>query len=126
MSLATPHEPEALSGARVSADFFCVLGVSPARVRSFLPEEDQPDAADVAIVRDGFWQSHFAAYDDVLPEPLIDAIRGQVTEIDPTLSLYGIRNMENVVSGSLAQPRLISLITGGFAGFTLLLAAIGI
>jgi hypothetical protein len=55
MSLATPHEPEALSGARVSADFFRVLGVAPGRGRTFLPEEDQPDAADVAIVTDGFW-----------------------------------------------------------------------
>ena len=71
MSLATPHEPEALSGARVSADFFRVLGVAPARGRTFLPEEDLPDAADVAMVTDGFWHSHFAADHDVLGRSLV-------------------------------------------------------
>jgi putative ABC transport system permease protein len=71
MSLASSHEPEALSGARVSADFFQVLGAAPARGRAFLPQEDQPDAADVAIVTDGFWHSHFAADDDVLGKSLV-------------------------------------------------------
>jgi putative ABC transport system permease protein len=71
MSLETSHDPEALSGARVSADFFRVLGVAPARGRTFLPQEDQPGAADVAIVTDGFWHSHFAADDDVLGKSLV-------------------------------------------------------
>ena len=66
MSLATPHEPEVLRGARVSADFFRVLGVTPARGRTFLSQEDQPGAADVAIVTDGFWRSHFAANEEIL------------------------------------------------------------
>jgi putative ABC transport system permease protein len=60
------------------------------------------------------------------PEPLIEAIRGKIAEIDPTLPLSGVRSMENVVSMSVAQPRLITQITGIFAGFALLLAAIGI
>ncbi len=71
MSLATPHEPEALHAARVSADFFCVLGVAPVRGRTFLEQEDQPGAADVAIVTDGFWHSHFAADEDILGKSLV-------------------------------------------------------
>jgi len=70
MSLATSHEPEVLRGARVSADFFRVLGVTPARGRTFLPQEDQPGAADVAIVTDGFWRSHFAANEEILGRSL--------------------------------------------------------
>jgi putative ABC transport system permease protein len=60
------------------------------------------------------------------PEQLIDAVRGKVAEIDPTLPLSGIRSMESVVSNSVSQPRLITQITGVFAGCALLLAAIGI
>jgi putative ABC transport system permease protein len=71
MSLATSHEPEVLQGGRVSEDFFRVLGVAPARGRTFLPEEDQPGAADVMVVTDGFWRSHFAADEGVLGRTLV-------------------------------------------------------
>jgi putative ABC transport system permease protein len=84
-----------------------------------VPFEQLPYAAMTLVVRS-------SAKPEPLIDAMIDAIRGQVSEIDPTLPLYGIRNMENVVSESLAQPRLISQITGVFAGFALLLAAIGI
>jgi putative ABC transport system permease protein len=71
ISLATLQEPEALRAARVSADFFRVLGVTPVRGRTFLPQEDQPGAADVAIVTDGFWHSHFAADQEVVGKRLV-------------------------------------------------------
>ena len=71
MSLATPHEPEALRGARVSSEFFHVLGVAPAHGRTFLPQEDQLGAADVAILTDGFWHSHFAADEEALGKTLV-------------------------------------------------------
>jgi len=71
MSLATGQEPEALRGARVSAEFFRVLGVAPARGRTFLSQEDQPGAADVAIVTDAFWRGHFAHEEEVLGKTLV-------------------------------------------------------
>jgi putative ABC transport system permease protein len=71
MSLATPHEPEALRAARVSSNFFQVLGVAPVRGRTFLPQEDQPGAADVAVLTDGFWHGHFAADEEVLGKTLV-------------------------------------------------------
>jgi putative ABC transport system permease protein len=60
MSLVTEREPEAVNAARSSGDFFKVLGISSIRGRDFLPEEDAPGGADVAIISDGFWHSHFA------------------------------------------------------------------
>ena len=59
LSLVTQREPEAISGAHASFDFFRTFGVTPARGRTFLPEEDQPGGADVAVVSDSFWHSHF-------------------------------------------------------------------
>lgn len=61
LSLITDREPEAINAARATQDFFHVLGVSPARGRDFRPEEEVIGAADVAIISDGFWHSHFAA-----------------------------------------------------------------
>jgi putative ABC transport system permease protein len=58
-SLVMGREPEALPGARVTLDFFRLLGVTPVLGRTFLPEEEQPGGRDVALVSDGFWHSHF-------------------------------------------------------------------
>jgi putative ABC transport system permease protein len=65
-SLVTEHEPEALPGARVSLDFFRALGVTPARGRTFLAEEEQPGGRDVAIVSDSFWHSRFGGDEGLL------------------------------------------------------------
>ncbi len=61
MSLATKGEVEPVSAARVSSDFFPILGAAPNQGRSFLPQEDQPGGADVIVISDGFWHSHFGA-----------------------------------------------------------------
>src|ERR1700678_3703168 len=65
-SLATKREVEAVASARVSPDFFPILGAAANRGRSFLPQEDQPNGADVAIINDGFWHSHFGADPELL------------------------------------------------------------
>src|SRR4029077_2787556 len=65
-SLLTAQEPEAIQGAHVSLDFFRVLDVAPARGRAFLPEEEQTGGANVAILSDGFWRSHFAGDEGTL------------------------------------------------------------
>jgi hypothetical protein len=59
------------------------------------------------------------------PQPLAAAVRGKITEVDPNLPVSGILAMEDVVAGSVAQPRLIAQFVGVVAGFALLLAAIG-
>jgi len=84
VSLLTPGEPEVVSAARVSAGFFKVLGVAPARGRTFLPQEDEPGAAEVAIVTDGFWHSHFAADEDILGRTLVlDGVNATIIGILP-------------------------------------------
>jgi putative ABC transport system permease protein len=60
-NLVRDREPEAISGNRVTSNFFHVLGISSIRGRDFLPEEEALGAADVALITDGFWHSHFAA-----------------------------------------------------------------
>jgi putative ABC transport system permease protein len=66
VSLVTGREPEALPGTLVSLDFFRVLGITPARGRSFLPEEEQLGGGNVAMVSDSFWHSHFGGDESLL------------------------------------------------------------
>jgi putative ABC transport system permease protein len=53
------------------------------------------------------------------------AIASAVRETDPSLPVIGLRPMDDVISGSLRQPRMLMHLLGGFAGLALLLAAIG-
>jgi putative ABC transport system permease protein len=59
LNLVGRGEPEQINGNRVNAEFFRVLGISPALGRSFLPAEDQIGGADVVVLSDTFWHSHF-------------------------------------------------------------------
>jgi putative ABC transport system permease protein len=53
--------PERASGARVSPEFFNVLGVAPAFGRGILPGEDQPGHDQVVILSDELWREKFSA-----------------------------------------------------------------
>jgi putative ABC transport system permease protein len=64
-----------------------------------------------------------AANDSV---PLESSIRGAVRELDPTLPVYNLSSMEEVVSKSMVQPRFLALLLATFSGIALFLAAIGI
>ena len=54
-------DPEQIPSARVSWNFFDILGIPPALGRGFRAEEDKPGGAQVVIVTDGFWRRRFAA-----------------------------------------------------------------
>ena len=60
------------------------------------------------------------------PQTLAGSIRGAVRELDPSLPVYGLRTMSEVVERSMVQPRFLSLLLATFASIALFLAAIGI
>jgi putative ABC transport system permease protein len=64
-NLTGTGDPEQLSAARVSWNFFNVLGVSPAIGRAFLPEEDQPGARAVCLISHALWTRAFGARADI-------------------------------------------------------------
>jgi putative ABC transport system permease protein len=84
LSLATEREPVAVRGARISQDFFRVLGISPVLGRSFLPDEEQTGGADVAVLSDGFWRSHFGGDKNILGKLLtLDGMNTTIIGILP-------------------------------------------
>jgi predicted permease len=58
-TLSGVGEPQALNGARVTVDFFRVLGVKPFLGRDFTPADDVPNAPRVAIISYGLWDRDF-------------------------------------------------------------------
>ena len=59
--MARVDDSDFLSGRCVSANFFQVLGLSPAAGRAFLPEEDQlPEGRPVVIISHRLWRSRYA------------------------------------------------------------------
>ncbi len=60
LNLSGGTEPERLRGARVTGDFFEVLGSTPFLGRTFTIQETQLGAHHVAILSYGLWQRRFA------------------------------------------------------------------
>jgi putative ABC transport system permease protein len=60
------------------------------------------------------------------PATLVSALRNAVQTIDPTQPVTNIRTLDQIVSDSIAQPRLNMLLMGLFGGLALILAAVGI
>jgi predicted permease len=56
MNLTAMETPVRVDGESVDWNFFSVLGISPERGRTFLAEEDTPDAEARVIVTHDFWQ----------------------------------------------------------------------
>lgn len=59
-SLTGGGEPEQVSGVRVTASFFRVLGVAPLLGRTFTPEEEEPGHDAVVVLSHGLWRRRFA------------------------------------------------------------------
>ena len=60
INLSGGAESEFVTGVRVSADFFQVLGVNPFIGRGFTAEEDSPAGKNVVILSHSLWRQHFA------------------------------------------------------------------
>ncbi len=60
------------------------------------------------------------------PSNLVGAVRNEIASIDPDQPVADIRNMEQIVYGSVAQPRFNMLMLGIFAAVALILAAVGV
>lgn len=64
--LNAPEGSVRLSGMRVTASWFEVMGVSLPFGRGFLPQEDRPGAARVVILTHQAWRTRFAARQDIV------------------------------------------------------------
>jgi putative ABC transport system permease protein len=71
VSLSGEGEPEALQGARVSANFLEILGVRPLLGRSFVSEDDVPHGPSVAMISASLWRRQFHSAQDVIGRTIL-------------------------------------------------------
>ncbi|HET6178388.1 MAG TPA: ABC transporter permease [Candidatus Sulfotelmatobacter sp.] len=58
-NLATESAPERIEGELATSDYFAAFGVQPILGRVFRADEDQPGSAQVAILSERLWRTHF-------------------------------------------------------------------
>ncbi len=64
------EEPERIRAARVTADFFAVLGMAPVAGRAFAPEEFAPGRDHVVILSHELWQRRFASAREIIGQAI--------------------------------------------------------
>ena len=70
-TVTKPGEAEYVFGRLISSGLFSVLGVPLAEGRAFLPQEDQPGAAPVAVISYSLWQRRFGGSKETIGQHLI-------------------------------------------------------
>jgi len=57
---------------------------------------------------------------------IVTAVRREVCQMDPTLPLADVRDMESIINAAQSRPRLFTLLLAGFGVIALVLASVGI
>ena len=65
-NLTGSDEPERVAAAKVSTDFFSMLGVEPMYGRTIAPNEQGPNGQRVLVISHGLWQRRFGGEQSVL------------------------------------------------------------
>ncbi len=87
-------DPLSIHGQQVTTNFFDTLGVRPRLGRGFLPAEESPASAPVAIISDTFWRAHYQGGGDVLGKTItLDSQPHTIVGVmppgfDPTVELW--------------------------------------
>jgi predicted permease len=85
------------------------------KIATYFPQEQNPSNGMFLVARTS---------SDV--GGLASGIVREIHSVDPTVAVYGIRTMNERLSSSLARQRFSSTMLGAFAGFAMLLAAMGL
>ncbi len=60
------------------------------------------------------------------PTSVTSAVRAELRTLDPSLPVYNVQSMQDVLYGSVAQPRFRTFLISAFAALALVLAALGL
>jgi putative ABC transport system permease protein len=60
------------------------------------------------------------------PQALMPSLRGVLRDLDPTVPVYEVATLRELIDRTVAQRRFVMQLLGGFAGLALLLATVGL
>lgn len=89
---------------------------------------DGPDYAQIYLpaAQESSLGLAFCIRSTVTSPALLEAVRSEIHAVDPDLPIYAVSTMDALVARSLTSRRFLATVIGGFAGISLLLAALGI
>jgi putative ABC transport system permease protein len=102
-----------------------VVGVVEDIKHLSLDTEVQP-AAYLPVVQHPMSFSAFVVRASADPIGLSHSVQAEIWSIDKDLPVASLKTMDEVLSASIAQPRLRMLLVGGFAALALFLAVLGL
>ena len=106
-------------------DWRTIVGVvGDVRYRGF--ESDVPPAIYTPFEQTPFLWLYVMVRTTGDTDALTRSVRSVVQGVDPALSVANVRQMPDVVSGTVAEPRFSMLLVSGFAALALVLAVVGI
>ena len=113
------------SDARIKYDTV-IVGVVKDAVYSNMREPARP--VYYSAYAQARQQRNMNFYVRTVADPLqaASAVRGAVASFDPNLPVVNLRTMQAQIDANVANERLLSLLTGAFAGLATLLAAVGL
>jgi putative ABC transport system permease protein len=103
-TLLGKDEPEQIEGSEVTSQLFPLLGVRPAVGRTFLPDEDRPGAARVAVLSYSLWQRKFSGRTDVLGQQInLDGEAFTIVGVMPAGFRYPYSHLKGEIYTSLGR-----------------------
>ena len=109
---------------------FTVVGVVGSVRHNTLETSARPTAyfpfAQATTGHYGDWGMTLVVRTAAEPLAIAETIRAEVERLEPTLPVFAVRSMHQVVTASLAGRRFHLQLLGGFAALALILAAVGI
>jgi len=60
------------------------------------------------------------------PASMTSSVRAELRMLDPSLPVFNVHAMQDLIQGSVAQPRFRTFLIGAFAGLALVLATLGL
>src|ERR1019366_8590972 len=105
-NLAGNGDPAQMEAARVSWNFFDVLGVRPAAGRWFRAEEDKPAGDPVIVISHGLWMRRFAGSPGVIGRHVtLDSQDYTIIGVTPAAFRFGLLGANT----EIYAPRVIDL-----------------
>jgi hypothetical protein len=110
-TLTGDGDAERLPGARVSSEFFPMLGVKPALGRVFRPEEDRPGADRVVMLHHNLWQRRFGGDPGIVGRTLTLNGYGYtvIGVLPPDFQFFPIEISIAEIYGTLASERAVGV-----------------
>jgi predicted permease len=122
-----PDSPDELAkGPGPKSRRYTVVGVVGSVRSRGLTHKDDVGAYYFPVAQDAIRTMTLVARSSVDPERLTQAIRAEISGIDPELPFYGTRPMQSRVDESLVSRRTPMLLGSSFAVVALFLACVGI